>query len=190
MLGGESPLSRSSWSRRTREAPGRHREVGSEGSVERRCGARDTNRIGGVVQPGRVGTPPRSPPSTMGRTGYIRRLCPDGMTADRGRSARGPGLGLRVEESSLSASPTSADGIVPPATVGRPERWRGVVVTGGVARWQPARRWPSGSTPGMNGPLARWEPTPRLGGVYHPDVISRPAGDVTRLSGGVGGGRP
>ena len=45
MLGGESPLSRCAWSRRTREAQGRHREVGSEGSVERMCGARDTNRI-------------------------------------------------------------------------------------------------------------------------------------------------
>jgi len=66
MLGGESPLSRCAWSRRTREAQGRHREVGSEGSVERRCGARDTNRIRGVVQPGRAGTPQQSPPSTHG----------------------------------------------------------------------------------------------------------------------------
>ena len=56
MLGSESLLSRYSWSRRTREAPGRHREVGSEGSVERRCGARDTNRIRGVVRSGRAGT--------------------------------------------------------------------------------------------------------------------------------------
>jgi hypothetical protein len=67
MLGGESPRARYAWSRRTREAHGRHREVGSEGSVERRCGARDPNRIGGVVQPGRAGTQPRSPPSTRGR---------------------------------------------------------------------------------------------------------------------------
>jgi hypothetical protein len=56
--GGESPPSRCAWSRRTREAPGRHREMGSAGSMERRCGARDTNRIGGVVRSGRVGTPP------------------------------------------------------------------------------------------------------------------------------------
>src|SRR5262245_7732163 len=61
MLGGESPPSRYAWSRRTREAPGCHREVGSEGSVERMCGARDTNRIRGVVGSGRVGTRPRSP---------------------------------------------------------------------------------------------------------------------------------
>jgi hypothetical protein len=67
MLGGESPPSRCTWSRRTREAPGRHREVGSEGSVERTCGARDTNRIRGVVQPGRAGTQQQSPPSTTGR---------------------------------------------------------------------------------------------------------------------------
>jgi hypothetical protein len=66
MLGGESPPSRCTWSRRTREAPGRHREVGSEGRVERTCGARDTNRIRGVVQPGRAGTPQHSPPSTTG----------------------------------------------------------------------------------------------------------------------------
>ncbi len=66
MLGGESPPSRCSWSRRTREAPGRHREVGSEGSVERRCGARDTNRRRGVVRSGRAGTQPQSPPSTAG----------------------------------------------------------------------------------------------------------------------------
>jgi hypothetical protein len=66
MLGGESPPSRYSWSRRTREAQGRHREVGSEGRVERMCGARDTNRIRGVVRLGRVGTRPQSPPSTAG----------------------------------------------------------------------------------------------------------------------------
>src|SRR5215475_122427 len=66
MLGSESLLSRCAWSRRTREAPERHREVGSEGRVERRCGARDTNRIRGVVRSGRVGTRPQSPPSTVG----------------------------------------------------------------------------------------------------------------------------
>ena len=66
MLGGESPPSRCTWSRRTREAQGRHREVGSEGSVERTCGARDTNRIRGVVQSGRAGTQQQSPPSTIG----------------------------------------------------------------------------------------------------------------------------
>jgi hypothetical protein len=58
MLGGESPLSRCAWSRRTSEAQGRHREVGSEGSVERMCGATDRNRIQGVVRSGRVGTRP------------------------------------------------------------------------------------------------------------------------------------
>src|SRR5919109_922356 len=67
MLGSASLLSRCTWSRRTREAQGRHREVGSEGSVERTCGARDTNRIGGVVPLGRAGTQPQSPPSTTGR---------------------------------------------------------------------------------------------------------------------------
>jgi hypothetical protein len=39
-------------------------------------------------------------------------------------------------------------------------------------------------------PLARREQTPRLGWVYHPDLIYRTAGYVTRMSGGVGGGRP
>ena len=33
------------WRRRTRETQGRHREVGSEGSVERTRGARNTNLI-------------------------------------------------------------------------------------------------------------------------------------------------
>ena len=54
------------WRRRTREAQGRHREVGSEGSVERMRGARNTNRIRGVTALGRVGTQPPSPPSTEG----------------------------------------------------------------------------------------------------------------------------
>src|SRR5713101_4685586 len=66
LLGGESPLSRQTWSRRTSEAQRRHREVRSEGSVERRCGATNRNRIRGVVRPGRVGTQPPSPPSTTG----------------------------------------------------------------------------------------------------------------------------
>jgi len=66
MLGGESPLSRCAWSRRTRAAQGRSREGASEGSVERTCGARDTNRIRGVVRSGRAGTRPQSPPSTVG----------------------------------------------------------------------------------------------------------------------------
>lgn len=44
-------------------APGRHREVGSEGGVERTCGARDTHPIGGVVPSGRAGTRPQRPPS-------------------------------------------------------------------------------------------------------------------------------
>jgi len=54
------------WRRRTREAQGRHREVGSEGSVERMRGARNTNLIRGVTYLGRVGTQPPSPPSTEG----------------------------------------------------------------------------------------------------------------------------
>ena len=55
MLGGARPLSRGAWSRRTREAPGRHREVGADGRVERTGGTRHTTRRGGVVQPGRAG---------------------------------------------------------------------------------------------------------------------------------------
>ena len=74
MLGGASPLSRCAWSRRTREAPGRHREVGSEGRAERMCGARDTNPIGGVVPSGRAGTRPQSPPSTISHSRQRRIL--------------------------------------------------------------------------------------------------------------------
>jgi hypothetical protein len=112
MLGGESPPSRCTWSRRTREAPGRHREVGSEGSVERTCGARDTNRIRGVVQPGRAGTPQQSPPSTSG-------LCLINPASMHGRYDSLPReicgvswTGLRGEQSSLTAPQKSADGIV------------------------------------------------------------------------------
>jgi len=55
MLGGVSPPSRYEWSRRTREAPGRRREVGSEGSMERMGGATHRNPIGGGTQSGRGG---------------------------------------------------------------------------------------------------------------------------------------
>jgi hypothetical protein len=42
----------------------------------------------------------------------------------------------------------------------------------------------------MNARLARRERTLRLGCMYDPDSICRTAGYVTRMSGGVGGGRP
>jgi len=190
MLGGASPLSRCAWSRRTSEAPGRHREVGSEGSVERMCGATDRNPIGGVAQSGRAGTPQQSPPSTSGCALYIGRLCTDGMTAYRGRSVGCPGTGLRGEQSALTAPQKSADGIV-----GARERAEGL--NGGreslpaVERRDGIRRGVErGSTSGMNSQLARRAMTLRLGCVYHPDLLYRTAGDVTRLSGGVGGGRP
>jgi hypothetical protein len=128
MLGGESPLSRCPWSRRTREAQGRHRAVGSEGSVERTCGARDTNPIRGVVPSGRAGTRPRRPPSTSGRC-FIHRASMHGRYDRFPREAsHGPrevachGKWLRDEESSLTAWEESADGRVPAATQGRPER--------------------------------------------------------------------
>jgi hypothetical protein len=115
MLGSESLLSRCAWSRRTREAQGRHREVGSEGSVERRCGARDTNRIRGVVQSGRAGTRQQSPPSTGG-------LCLINPASRHRRYDSLPReicgvswIGLRVEQSSLTAPQKSAEGIVGPA---------------------------------------------------------------------------
>src|SRR5882724_9402924 len=47
-----------------------------------------------------------------------------------------------------------------------------------------------GSAFGMNSRLARREMTLRLGCRYYPDSICRTAGEVTRMSGGVGGGRP
>jgi hypothetical protein len=112
MLGGESPPSRYAWSRRTREAQGRHREVGSEGSVERRCGARDTNRIRGVVRSGRVGTQPQSPPSTAGAC----LINPASMHRRYGNLPREicgvSWQGLRAEQSSLTAPQKSAEGIV------------------------------------------------------------------------------
>ena len=45
-----------------------------------------------------------------GCTGSIRRLCTDGVTADRGSSGGCPGTGLRVERSCLTALQQSAEG--------------------------------------------------------------------------------
>ena len=164
MLGGESPLSRCTWSRRTSEAQGRHREVGSGGSVERMCGARDTNRIRGVVQPGRAGTQQQSPPSTIGLCfinpasmhrrydSLPREICgvsswrteggviPPDHLAEVSRGHSRPGAG---EASEAPHGRKAGERIGQAATrVGRrPERWIGVVAWGGAARWHPARGW-------------------------------------------------
>jgi hypothetical protein len=71
----------------------------------------------------------------------------------------------------------------------RPERRKRVDAWGGAARWHPARGrallglWDerAAGTPGEDTPVR---------GMYHPDFICRTAGYVTRMSGGVGGGRP
>jgi hypothetical protein len=118
MLGGASPPSRYTWSRRTREAQGRHREVGSEGSGERTCGTRNTHRIEGVGQPGRAGTQPHSPPSTSGLCvinsasmhGRYDRLPREASQVPR--AVAGHGNGLSVESSELIAWEESADGRV------------------------------------------------------------------------------
>jgi hypothetical protein len=81
MLRGASPLSRCAWRRGTREAPGRHREVGSEGRVEQTCGARDMHPIRGMVQSGRAGMPQDNPPSTHGLC-LINRALMHRQTAD------------------------------------------------------------------------------------------------------------
>ena len=162
MLGGESPLSRYAWSRRTREAQGRHREVGSEGSVERRCGARDTNRIRGVVQSGRAGTRPQSPPSTIGLCfinpasmhgrydSLPREICgvswhrteggailPD-RPAEVSRGHSRPGAG-EAREAPQGRKAGQQIGRAATRVGRRPERWRGVVAWRGAARWHPAR---------------------------------------------------
>ena len=113
VLRGESPLSRCAWNRRTREAQGRHREVRSEGRVERTCGARDTNRKRGVVPSGRAGT--RAMKSSIHKlTVLYRTRAPmhGRRTADRRRSAVCPGVGLRAEDSPLTAPQKSVKGIV------------------------------------------------------------------------------
>ena len=149
MLGGESPLSRCTWSRRTREAQGRHREVGSEGSVERRCGARYTNRIRGVVPSGRAGTRPQSPPSTDGRCfinpasmhrrydSLPREICgvscvrteggvilPD-RPAEVSRRHSRPGAG-EAREAPQGRKAGQRIGQAATRVGRRPERWRGV----------------------------------------------------------------
>jgi hypothetical protein len=117
LLGSASLLSRWTWSRRTREAQGPHGEVGSEGSVERTCGARDTHRIGGVVRPGRAGTQPRSPPSTGGRC--FLHPAPRHRREDRFPREPSPvprdvachGNGLRAASAPLRLGAASAAGI-------------------------------------------------------------------------------
>ena len=68
-----------------------------------------------MVQPGRAGTPQQSPPSTIG-------LCFINPASMHGRSDSLPREicevsyeGLRAEQSSLTTSQKSADGIVGPA---------------------------------------------------------------------------
>jgi hypothetical protein len=162
MLGGESPPSRCTWSRRTREAQGRHRKAGSEGSVERRCGARDTNRIRGVVRSGRVGTRPQSPPSTIGAyfinpasmhrryDSLPREICavsswrteggaipPDHLAeVSRGHSRRAAG---EAREAPQGRKAGERIGQAATRVSRRPERGKRVVACCGAARWHPAR---------------------------------------------------
>ena len=148
----------------------------------------------------------------LGRAVYIRRLGPDGMTADRGRSAGCPRHGLRAEASSLTAPPTSAEGIGGPAQArlvshpkaarrgnreAEPPRERAEGLNGreesrpGVERREGIRRAVGLClASGMNARLARREKNAPVGVMSHPDSICRTAGYVTHLSGGVGGGRP
>jgi hypothetical protein len=184
MLGGASPLSRDAWSRRTREAPGRHRAVGSAGRVERTCGARDTNPRGGVVPWGRAGPRPRRPPSTPDGAGYSGRLGTDGLTADRGSSAGCPQSGRRAAASSRTAAQQSAEGrggraparlVRPPKAERRghseaePQRARAAGRTGGAEsspageRWDRLRRAVRPLASGMHSRLARRDTRLRLG---------------------------
>ncbi len=98
------------WRRRTREAQGRHRKVGSEGSVERMRGARNTNLRRGVTYLGRVGTQPPSPPSTEGMfckssvyAQTVVRLTPGEL-----RSALGSGVPRKLAEGDGSLPDRSA----------------------------------------------------------------------------------
>jgi ribosomal protein L34E len=164
MLGGESPLSRCAWSRRAREAPGRHREVGSEGSVERTCGARDTNRIRGVVRSGRAGTRQQCPPSTVGACfinpasmhgrydSLPREICGVSRCGTEGGAIRSDRPAEVSRRHSMHAKACR-----------RPERWIGGVACGGAARWHPARCWASRPASGMNSRLALRDPMLRLG---------------------------
>jgi hypothetical protein len=159
MLGGASPLSRCAWSRRTREAQGRHREVGSEGRVERMCGARDTNLIRGVVQSGRAGTRPQSPPSTCGLC-LIHQAPMHGRYDSLPREICGvSSLGLRAEESSLTALQKSADGIV--GVRERAEGLNGREESSPVVEWRDGLRRGVGPCPtsGRNSRLAHREKT-------------------------------
>jgi hypothetical protein len=165
------------WRRRTREAPGRHREVGSEGSVERTHGARNTNLIRGVTYLGRVGTQPPSPPSTEGmfckssvyaRTGL--RLTPGEL-----RDALGSGVPRKLAEGGENLSDR------PAAVSRRHSTWQTgkarTVVKGSILRpvvphARPGSRGESESR--RRTPCSRY----------------RTAVYVTRMYGGVGGEEP
>jgi group II intron reverse transcriptase/maturase len=135
MLGRASLLSRGAWSRRTREAQRRLCEEASEGRVERRGGARDTHRRGGVVQAGRAGTRPGSPPATSGRYFINPAPMPRRYDSVPREPSPGPrdvachGKGLRAADAALIPGEESADGRVGTRRAegrnGGPERpWR------------------------------------------------------------------
>jgi hypothetical protein len=119
MLGGASPLSRSTWSRRTRDAQGRPREGGAEGRVQRRGGARDTHRRRGVGRAGRVGPRPHSPPSPGGRAVDLRRLGPDRRPASPGRPLRGPGPWRATATGGVRRTPERSPGRWPQRAASR-----------------------------------------------------------------------
>jgi hypothetical protein len=120
--------------------------------------------------------------------------------------------GLRAEDSSLTAPQKSAEGIVGPAQArlvrhpkaerrgnrsAEPPRERAEGLNGreasrpGVERREGIRREVGRClASGMNSRLARRETNAPVGVMSHPDSICRTAGYVTRMSGGVGGGRP
>jgi hypothetical protein len=95
----------------------------------------------------------------LGRTCSIRRLCPDGLTADRGRSAGCPRGGLRGEESPLTTAQKSAEGIVGPAParlVRHPTAERR-----GHGEATPPRGWADG----LNGGEESWPGVERRDGI-------------------------
>ena len=169
------------WSQRTSEAQGRHREVGSEGSVERMRGARNTNLIRGVTYLGPVGTQPPSPPSAEGlfcKSGVyaqtVVRLTPGEL-----RDALGRGVPRKLAEGGESFSDR-------PAAVSR-----GHTTYVDVGK---ARTVAKGRASGLWVPMPDWasEGSRRAGGERPGRRCScyRTAVYVTRTYGGVGGEEP
>jgi hypothetical protein len=145
---GTSP-SRGTGSRRTGEAPGRHRAGGAAGRVERTGGARATHRRRAVVPWGRAGPPLHSPPATIGR-GVLKRAPGRATGGHTGDGAARSGPGTRTKRPPGGGASAGAR-----RGRGRP---RDSLVLGGACRAVSGARIMAGTPPNrrLRAPSGRW----------------------------------